>query len=232
MQQFIYHSGNQKSRANIISADYPDHHLTHLVAEDSSLKINDIRDLTASLAITHQGNRLIWIEEAHSLTLPAQHALLKTLEEPPKNTIIILSTHTPSTLLPTIISRCALVSVTRETTIELDPHELALIKTALSSTPGVRLQLANILGKKRGEIHDYLTKIIKILHQVMQTTDSSNSLSLLTKISHDAHLALSRVKTNTNVTLSIESFFLSLPRSHWYGILPSVTNNQELIANN
>lgn len=216
MQQFIYHSGSKEDRAEAIEREFPraDHLVTRLVAEESSLKIKDIRDITSSLTITHQGSRLIWIEEAHSLTLPAQHALLKTLEEPPISTIIILSTNSPSSLLPTIVSRCRLVSVTASEGDKLSLDELSLIKSALTSSPGTRLQLAATLGKKREEVKEYLTTVIITLHQVMQETKNQKSLSLLSNISDKAHLALTRVVGNTNVTLAIESFFLTLPRSH------------------
>ena len=46
------------------------------------------------------------ISDADCLNMNAQNAFLKTLEEPPGNSIFILNTANPGTLLPTIISRC------------------------------------------------------------------------------------------------------------------------------
>ena len=60
------------------------------------------------------------ITEAQNLTLPAQNALLKTLEEPPAHSLIILTTPNPALLLPTVVSRCQV--------IHLAPKENALSK--------------------------------------------------------------------------------------------------------
>jgi DNA polymerase-3 subunit delta' len=50
--------------------------------------------------------RVFIIDGAEMLTVPAQDALLKTLEEPPSTTILVLVTAYPDTLLPTVQSRC------------------------------------------------------------------------------------------------------------------------------
>jgi DNA polymerase III delta prime subunit len=51
-------------------------------------------------------HRLALIVQADRLTLPAQHALLKTLEEPPSATTVILTATGTTSLLDTIVSRC------------------------------------------------------------------------------------------------------------------------------
>lgn len=53
----------------------------------------------------HGGGKVVVIDDAHLLTPEAQNAFLKTLEEPPAGTLIILVTAEPGTLLPTIRSR-------------------------------------------------------------------------------------------------------------------------------
>jgi DNA polymerase III delta prime subunit len=71
------------------------------------ISIESIRSINKklSLAATDSAKVLI-IDDAHRLTVSAQNALLKTLEEPPKDTYIFLVTHMPEFLLDTIISRC------------------------------------------------------------------------------------------------------------------------------
>ncbi len=55
----------------------------------------------------NEGNyKICIIEHADTMTIQAANAFLKTLEEPPEDTIIILTTSKPNSLLPTIISRC------------------------------------------------------------------------------------------------------------------------------
>lgn len=51
------------------------------------------------------------VNDAHKLTLQAQNALLKTIEEPPAYAIILLLADNPDALLPTITSRCVILSL-------------------------------------------------------------------------------------------------------------------------
>jgi hypothetical protein len=53
------------------------------------------------------GWRVVVIDDAHKMTDEAENAFLKTLEEPPSGTLLILVTSEPLSLLPTIVSRCA-----------------------------------------------------------------------------------------------------------------------------
>jgi DNA polymerase-3 subunit delta' len=52
------------------------------------------------------GMRLILISGAEAMTVPAANSLLKLLEEPPEDTVIVLTSPAPGLLLPTIVSRC------------------------------------------------------------------------------------------------------------------------------
>jgi hypothetical protein len=52
------------------------------------------------------GRRVVIIDAADDMNVNAANALLKALEEPPENAVLLLVAHQPSTLLPTIRSRC------------------------------------------------------------------------------------------------------------------------------
>jgi len=66
------------------------------------------------------------VEDAHTMTRAAQNSLLKTLEEPPLNTYIILICVSPDQLLPTIRSRCQ--------SIRFDPLPELFIRQKLTHT--------------------------------------------------------------------------------------------------
>ncbi len=74
----------------------------------SNRGIDDIRELNenAFYAPTHGRCKIYIIDEVHMLTKEAFNALLKTLEEPPKNVKFFFATTEPHKVLPTIISRC------------------------------------------------------------------------------------------------------------------------------
>ncbi|MGB7481464.1 MAG: DNA polymerase III subunit delta' [Burkholderiaceae bacterium] len=72
------------------------------------IRIDQIRALADFMNIsTHRrGVRVVLLYPAEALNAPAANALLKTLEEPPPDTVFLLVTHNPDRLLPTILSRC------------------------------------------------------------------------------------------------------------------------------
>jgi DNA polymerase-3 subunit delta' len=73
--------------------------------------IEPIRALAAGLALfsVEGGRRIALIERADRMNEAAQNALLKTLEEPPSRTHVILAAAEDSRLMPTIRSRCAVI---------------------------------------------------------------------------------------------------------------------------
>lgn len=90
---------------------YPD--FVHLTLEEDSnvISVDDVRELIAKLHLTRHFDayKVALIECADQMNTNAANALLKTLEEPPDNTILILVTSHCLTLPATIRSRCQLV---------------------------------------------------------------------------------------------------------------------------
>jgi DNA polymerase III subunit gamma/tau len=74
----------------------------------SNRSVDDIRDLRERVAYAPAaGNWKVYIlDEAHMLTREAWNAFLKTLEEPPPNTVFVLCTTEPHKVMPTIVDRC------------------------------------------------------------------------------------------------------------------------------
>ncbi|MBU1104322.1 hypothetical protein L6255_00925 [Candidatus Parcubacteria bacterium] len=87
----------------------------YLVSDDTKkgIGIESIRHLKKFLSKKSRAgeSRGVLILDTQRLTVPAQNALLKTLEEPPQNTQIILASPSEKLLLETIISRCILISL-------------------------------------------------------------------------------------------------------------------------
>jgi DNA polymerase-3 subunit delta' len=75
------------------------------------LRIDQVRELQNALKYrVESGQRVAIVDGADKLMKGAANAMLKTLEEPPANSIIILITSRPAELLPTILSRCQRVN--------------------------------------------------------------------------------------------------------------------------
>lgn len=74
--------------------------------EGDTIKIDQVRDLIHKTNLTSQGNRrIIVIENIERMPMEAQNSFLKTLEEPPGDTIFLLTSARVSQVLPTIKSR-------------------------------------------------------------------------------------------------------------------------------
>jgi len=76
-------------------------------AEDRQvIQIEQVHEVVRELAMTSAAPRAVVFDDAHRMSEEAMNALLKTLEEPPARTTLVLVTHVPDRLLGTIRSRC------------------------------------------------------------------------------------------------------------------------------
>jgi DNA polymerase III delta' subunit len=95
----------------IASGSHTDLVIISPTGASDEIGIEPIRALAAGLALfsVEGGRRIALIERADRMNEAAQNALLKTLEEPPSRTHVILAAAEDSRLMPTIRSRCAVI---------------------------------------------------------------------------------------------------------------------------
>ncbi len=191
--------------------------------ETDSLKISHVRELQKRLVLKPYlaPVKVALISEAEKLTLPAQHALLKTLEEPPSHSIIILSSPTKEALLPTIVSRCQIIQLPTANQ-KMEPSFLAshlsLLKQILSSSPGERLLLAENYVRNRDQALQFCQNQLIILREVLRqrslsTTTNHQPLttSHLVFLLHQIQRSLVLLKANVNPSLVVENLLLFYP---------------------
>lgn len=92
----------------LAAGTHPDFQAVQPEEEGKEITIGLIRDLLAWQALTPQYGRarVVIIEPADRMNINAANALLKTLEEPGRDALLLLVTARPAALLPTIRSRC------------------------------------------------------------------------------------------------------------------------------
>lgn len=113
----------------------------------TGIGVDDIRDqLNMDIQIKpyYYPYKIYIIDEAEKMSEAAQNALLKTLEEPPKYAVIILIASTSSLFLPTVLSRCVILS--------LKPIEEGLIKGYLLREGQPEEKAAMLSSLARGSI--------------------------------------------------------------------------------
>ena len=108
---------------------HPDAHRVEPVEEGKTISVEQIRELIGSLSLTSMiGTRKVGLlTPAESMTLSAANSLLKTLEEPPGDSIIILVSNAAGQLPATIRSRCQAIDFAAcgdKTTITWLSHQL------------------------------------------------------------------------------------------------------------
>ncbi len=99
----------------------------------ADIRVNEVRKLRDffGLSASDGGRRVVIVDAADEMNTQAANALLKMLEEPPARATLLLVSHQPSRLLPTIRSRC------RELRLgPLAPHDLAQALEAAGAEPG------------------------------------------------------------------------------------------------
>jgi DNA polymerase-3 subunit delta' len=97
----------------ISKATYPDLHLVATEAYERAIKVDQIRSLRSRLSLSpYEGDRrMALIINFHQATDQAANALLKTLEEPPPQVLLVLTALAAESLLPTIVSRCEVIAL-------------------------------------------------------------------------------------------------------------------------
>jgi DNA polymerase III subunit delta' len=149
-------------------------------AGKQSIAIDQVRDLRRMLSLRPvQGKKKIAIlEEAHLLTPQAQSALLKMVEEPPGNALLVLLTLNSATLSRPLLSRCQQV--------RFAPLSTTVVEEILVRTQDKDVATARVLALySRGSIGQALTLDPEVfteerhyVEEELQKLDNASFLSL------------------------------------------------------
>lgn len=93
---------------------HPDYMMIEPEEVGKAIKVGQIRQLVEFVSLTRSRGkiRVILVNPAESMNINAANSLLKTLEEPPENTLILLVSSKPAALSATIRSRCQFFPIT------------------------------------------------------------------------------------------------------------------------
>jgi DNA polymerase III gamma/tau subunit len=188
-------------------------HIALINQEGESIGIDVIRELKQQLAYgTYQANqtRYVIFLNAHLTTVSAQNALLKTLEEPPVNSQIILVTHMVEKLLPTIRSRCQIIRVEAEDQ-KVDRNKESEITTlyeaVIQGNMGARISLASSY-KEREDALVLCNQLLRYLHNQLRNPNSKLTLKQITHNSQEVLKTIDYLEANVNVLLALEGCFI------------------------
>lgn len=150
--------GSCQQCRTVLAGSHPDVTLVH--TSQLSIGVKDVRELVKRSAMRPVGRgwQIIVVEDADRLTEQACNALLKAIEEPTDRTVWMLCTPTIEDVLPTIRSRCRLVTLTTPT-----PEDVAaFLVRADAVEPGLAAYAARAsqghIGRARALARDESTR--------------------------------------------------------------------------
>lgn len=133
------------------------------------ISVDQVRALAdfANLSAHQGGHRVVLIHPAEAMNLSAANALLKTLEEPGGQMILILVSHKPQQLLPTILSRCV------ELAMPMPPQDMSMawLKQQGVANPGKLLAqggFAPLIAAKLAEEGAGTEEYVRFLQEIAQ----------------------------------------------------------------
>lgn len=175
--------GQCKSCHQTDSGNQPD--IKYVTYEKSGIGVDEIREqINDDIDIKPYSSRykIYIVPNSEKMTVQAQNALLKTIEEPPEYAIIILLTNNADTFLQTILSRCVLLNIrpVREETIknqlmseyDISSYEAGVAAAFAEGNPGKAVKFATSEDFK--ELKDQLVGMILSLEHAGMDIISEN----------------------------------------------------------
>ena len=183
------------------------------------ITVGEVRKMKSFFALSAAdgGRRVAIIDAADEMNIPAANALLKLLEEPPEGVTMLLIAHQPAKLLPTIRSRCRVLTLAPLSPEEMaeamaaagaeidDPEALAELA---SGSVGAALRIEGLDGLK---LYGDLLRLFEDLPRIDRTRASALAETLVGK----------GKETRFDLALELIDLFLArLARAGATGVLP------------
>lgn len=184
-----------------------------IIETEKALGIPDVRLLQKKIFLTpvKGDKKIIAIEAFFGATNEAQNALLKVFEEPPSSTIMILAVNSTDFILPTIISRCNLIMLSKKASLtESESDKYAdILKQIVNDRVGKGFLYAQNFGKNKEEATIFLENLIVSAHRMLEKEDRELNQQKLRKILKQIQKSYNLIKTtNVNIRFALENLFL------------------------
>lgn len=151
-----------------------------------TIKVDEIRELVSrsSWGASVSSWRVTVIEDSDRMTESAANALLKALEEPGKQSIWLLCAPTPDDVLPTIRSRCRLVSLTTPTTHEVSRYLQEHLHVDKAKADLIASISQGHIGRARHYINEPQTIVLrkKVINLLLSIKNETTAIAVAAQI--------------------------------------------------
>jgi DNA polymerase-3 subunit delta' len=187
---------------------HPDVHFVEVAGERKLISIEQIRELVSEATLRpYEGrNKVFIIDPADALSVSGSNSLLKTLEEPARDTTFLLLTRSADLLLQTVLSRSQKLYVAGE--VETDAKLAASIESALEAFAKRRdvaalLSLAAIVGGEENA-SDAMALLASILTRLAAAEEPPVARERLLAAADAVLAAIRSLQVNADVRLVLE----------------------------
>ncbi|MBI2421017.1 MAG: hypothetical protein HYV38_02960 [Candidatus Levybacteria bacterium] len=184
---------------------------TSLFEFEKSIGIEDFRKIKENIFLKpiKSPEKAIILDVFNGITLEAQQSMLKILEEPPQNTIIILLAESKNPFLPTVISRCQIIEIPSESLS--DGNVEKILDELFSSDVGEKFYLAQKLSEDREKAIAWIESALFEIRKKMLNQKKNSDLKKNSKLLRE-FIETHRLLKNTNVNsrLTLENLFLNI----------------------
>ncbi len=205
------------SSASINSAD-----IVYLerIDDKEHIGISQVRDFARQMILSPMvsSSRVGVISNAQLLTIEAQNALLKIIEEPPKHALFILGSHSSDALLPTVVSRCQVIQAPEQAKASMSVSEPIAptdqLELLIQSRPSVIISTIQPIATDRLVARQWAIAAIQTTRGLLLSEVSAGKNPRRLKRLHRIIRALeqARKELDVNVThrFALEHVFLSV----------------------
>ena len=181
-----------------------------LIESEKAVGIAKVRDFQKKIYLKpfKSDKKAVILNTEFGITVESQNALLKVLEEPPKNTIIMVLAKSGEEMLPTIVSRCKLILLDYKEDLEQKNTEdfEKLLLSLKEMGVGDKLKLAEGYSKDKETALQFIEGLLTASESLLKNGrfEFLNSAKKL-------QIAYTEIKsTNANLRLAVENLFLNL----------------------
>ncbi|MDO5023018.1 MAG: AAA family ATPase [Eubacteriales bacterium] len=200
----------------------------------NSIKIDDIRSIVERLSIYNiEGDkRAVLLIDADRMTVQAQNALLKSLEEPDKQTYFILTANNKQSLLPTVLSRCTQLNMPLWSEERIYDY---LIKSNIDNAKKIAALSEGSIGRAlRYSSDDNFHKILAMVDETIAEADKISAIPALSakwkSLKDDGELIISLLENRC--TQQIYSTIDTQKILHLNKMLDSLMQARKLLKSN
>ncbi len=186
----------------VASYAHPSFLTVGLDRKESSVKIEDIRGIVEKLSrySIESGKRVVLLLDADRMTVQAQNALLKSLEEPDMQTHFILTSSSRQNLLPTVLSRCLQISMPLWSEEQIYNF---LLKENIKDAKNIASLSEGSIGKAlRYSSDNRLHEIISLIDQTIDKTKHLSEIPVLSaewkNLKDEAELVIDILESRCN----------------------------------